>query len=165
MKKKWIAIVLICVLVAATVGVGLYVRARQVAQEKQNAITLKAGGKEIVVAIKDLDKGAFEGETVNGKGERSAHAYRGVELLALLQEKGIDAAKITGVTAVSADQYTAELTGDEVRTPGRVYLAVEIDSVKVSGIDAGADGVQMIVFGDENMRRSVRNLAVIEAAE
>ena len=69
------------------------------------------------------------------------------------------------MTAVSADQYTAELTGDEVRTPGRVYLAVEIDSVKVSGIDAGADGVQMIVFGDENMRRSVRNLAVIEAAE
>ena len=160
MKKKVLIAVVICAVLALTLGVGLYVRNTQTAQEKQNAITVKAAGKEIVVAVKELDKGAFEGETVNGKGERSAHSYRGVELQALLKDKGVGAA--TGVHVSSADQYTADLTGDELREAGKVYLAVEIDGQKVSGIEEGTDGVQMIVFGDENMRRSVRNLAVIE---
>lgn len=162
MKKKVLIAVVICAVLALTLGVGLYVRNTQTAQEKQNAITVKAAGKEIVVAVKELDKGAFEGETVNGKGERSAHSYRGVELQALLKDKGVDFAAATGVHVSSADQYTADLTGDELREAGKVYLAVEIDGQKVSGIEEGTDGVQMIVFGDENMRRSVRNLAVIE---
>jgi len=161
-NKRMLIAVLVCVLVAATVAVGLIVRNQQKAKEIKDAITVNAGGKAIVVAVTDLNKGEFSGETVNGKGERATHQYRGVELQALLKENKVALEGIASVTATSADQYTAELTGDEVRTDGRVYLAVEIDGEKVSGIEDGTLGVQMIVFGDENMRRSVRNLAVID---
>ena len=163
MKKqtRWI-IAAVCLLLVLTLGVGLYIRSTQMAGEKAGAITLNLNGKGVTVTLKDLNQAAFEGETVNGKGDRSTHAYRGVELKALLTKNGLDAAKVTAVTASSADQYTAELTGDEIREDKRVYVAVEIDGKAVEGIDAGTNGAQLVVFGDPNSRRNVRYLSVID---
>ena len=160
-KRIWI-IVCVCVLVVATVGVGLYIRAAQLEKELEGAITLKANGKTITVALKDLNKVSFEGETINGKGDRSTHAYRGVELKELLESKGVKAADVSAVTAESADQYVAELTGDEVRESGRVYVVVEMDGQAVAGIEDGTLGAQMVVFRDPNSRRNVRFLSIIE---
>ena len=162
MKKKWVILIIVCALVVLTLGVGLYVRGQQKEKEIKDAVTIRADGRDIVAAVEDLNKTVFEGETVDGKGEHSTHSYRGVLLRDLLREKGIDTAKITGASASSADQYTAEFTSEEVLADDRLYLAVEIDGSVIPGIEEGTRGVQVIVFGDENMRRCVRNLAVIE---
>ena len=163
MKKQqvWI-IVCVCVLVAATVGLGLYMRTTQAEKELEGAITLKAGEKTVAVPLKALDQLAFEGETVNGKGDRSTHAYRGIELKDLLESNGVKTDAIFAVTVESADQYTTELTGDELRETGRVYVVVEMDGKPVPGIEEGKPGAQLVVFGDPNSRRNVRFLSIIQ---
>ncbi len=59
---------------------------------------------------------------------------------------------ITGyskVSVVSDDSYSAELTADEVKEDGKVYLLNEEDSLR------------LVVFGDENSKRSVSNVVQI----
>ena len=163
MKNKKLIIAIACIIIVAlTVALGLYIRAQQTANETKGGITLNVNGKTIVVSLDKLNQVAFEGETVNGKGDRSTHAYRGVELKKLLASNSVDVAKVTAVTASSADQYTAELTGDEIRDDDRVYVVIELDGKPVNGIDEGTQGAQLVVFGDQNSRRNVRFLSVIE---
>ncbi|MBR3584559.1 MAG: hypothetical protein IKO00_00910 [Oscillospiraceae bacterium] len=161
-KKQWIILAAVIVLAVVVAIVGILVRKQQLEKEKVGAITLKCGGQEYVIPISGLDREAFSGETVNGKGDRFTRYYRGVELSALLTEKKIDMNTVSAVKAESADQYTAELTGEEIRESGKVYLAVQVDGKTVEGIEPGKPGVQMIVFGDPNSKRAVRNLAIIE---
>lgn len=160
-KKIVIAIICVCVLVL-TVGLGLYMRQVQTAAEVKGGLTLEIDGKSATIPLIKLDQTAFEGETVNGKGDRSTHAYRGVELKNLLADQKMDVSAVKAVVASSADQYTAELTGDEIREDGRVYVVVEMDGEKLNGIDAGTQGAQLVVFGDQNSRRNVRFLSIIQ---
>ena len=163
MKNKKLVVVIVCILlIAVTVGVGLYVRHQQLAKETKGAITLEIAGNPVVVKLSELNATAFEGETVNGKGDRSSHSYRGIELSALLSAHKVDVSKVASVTVSSADQYTVELTGDEIREQGRVYIAVTIDDQPVPGIDDGTDGAQMVVFKDPNSKRNVRYLHLIK---
>ena len=161
-KKQWIILVAVIVLAAAAVIVGFHVRNTQLAKETKDAITLIVGGAEKRIPIADLDREDFSGEMVNGKGDRFTRTCRGVELSALLAGQGIAVDSVTGVKATSADQYSAQLTGDEIREGGRVYLAVRIDGKAVEGIDAGTAGVQLLVFGDPDSKRAVRYLSVLE---
>ncbi|MBQ8092933.1 MAG: hypothetical protein IJ242_05085 [Clostridia bacterium] len=158
MKKKGIIIICAIVLCAAVIAVGMLVRGQQMKKETAGALRLICGEKEVTVSIKDMDKAAFSGETVNGKGDVFRHDYRGIELQELLSANKMDPAGVDSVTAVAADQFSAELTGDEVREDGRIYLAVSIDGTPVEGIDAGTPGVQLVVFRDSDSRRNVRNL-------
>ncbi len=162
MKKKTILAICVILLLAAVVAVGLIVRNRQTAQETAGAIALKAGGKTVWVQLKDLDQVAFSGETVNGKGERFQHEYRGIPLNSLLDGQQIDWTGASAVTAVSADQFSASYTPEEIGEGNKIYLAVEIDGTAVEGIESGTPGVQMVVFGDPNSKRNVRNLNMIE---
>ncbi len=162
MKKKWMLPAAVLLLAAAAVIVGLQVRAAQLAQEKAGAVILRMGGKETAVPIRNLDREAFSGETVNGKGEHFTHSYRGIELSALLREAGASPDSVMAVKAVAADQYSAEYTGDEVRKKGCIYLAVQTDGKMLEGIEPGTPGVQVIVFGDADSKRAVRNLSALE---
>ena len=160
-NRKNLMIIVAVLLIAAALGVGMYVRNSQMAGEVAGVITLRFEGNDIPVTIASLDRVDFEGETVNGKGEHFSH-YRGVELKTLLEEKNIDVSGVTGIKAVSADQFEAEYTGDEMRESGHLYLAVQMDGKALEGIDKGTQGVQVIVFGDENSRRLVRSLSSVE---
>ncbi len=161
-KKNYLILLIVLVLVAAVIVVGLIVRNSMLEKEKAEAIILKANGKEIIVPISSLNQEEFTGETVNGKGEHFTYSYRGIELKALLEKNKISLGSITSVTAVAADQFSASYTGDEVREAKRVYLAVQVDGVTVEGIEKGKPGVQVIVFGDQNSKRLVRNLQSLE---
>ena len=107
-------------------------------------------------ALLALDFG-FSGETVNGKGERAADDYRGIEMSALLREYDIDPARVTGMVVTASDQYSAEYTGDEIREPGKVFLATRRNGKEIEGIEPGRSGIWVIVFGDSDSRRLVRN--------
>ena len=161
-RSRWLIPLIIILLIAAVIVVGLQVRNQQTEKETSGTITLKSSGQEIKVPILDLDRENFSGETVNGKGEHFNNEYSGVELQKLLKEQGISLESVTEVKAAAADQYTAAYSGDEVREPGKLYLAVEVDGEAIQGIEGDDPGVQVIVFGDPDSRRLVRSLVTLE---
>lgn len=163
MKKPYLIIPLIIVLLAlAVILVGSLVRHQQTEEETTGSITLKCGGREIPVSVSDLDREDFSGETTNGNGEHFNDDYRGVELRTILSEADISPDSVNEVTAIASDQYTATYSGDEIREPGRVYLAVEVNGNAVMNIDGDAPGVQIIVFDDPDGHRLVRSLEVLD---
>lgn len=156
MKKRWIA-VLIAALICAAVILGLINRN---SSPKGEGLLIQSGGKTYTVSFEDADQTAFEGDLVNGKGEVTHHAYQGVELSGLLEANGIEVTDASKITAVSEDNYSAELTGAEVMEAGKVYIAVTADDSMIEGIEGG-QGAQLIVFGDSNSKRAVRFLKTI----
>ena len=126
----------------------------------QSGLIIENGTKTVTVSWEDLKKTEFTGEIVNGKREISNHEYQGAELCELLSGKGIEIKEGTKITAVSEDNYAAELTGAEIMTAGKVYAAVICDGEMIEGIDGG-QGAQLVVYGDSNAKRQVRYLKTI----
>ena len=133
-------------------------------QENISCMVIRNGDQEIPVSFEDLRKTEFTGELVDGKGTVTAHSYTGILLKDLLSAKGINPAEITVLKVTSADNYSVEFTGDEIRADGTVYAAVVADGQPIEGIDPGTEGVQIIAFGDPNSRRCVRFAAILEIA-
>ena len=156
-KTKYIMAVIAAVLVIAAVILAVKVRGN--APEKTGLI-IEANGNTLTVSWEDLNQTVFSGEIVNGKGETSNHEYQGTELIALLQANGIEINADTTITAGSEDNYTAELTGAEIMTGSKVYVAVMSDNEMIESID-GKQGSQLVVYGDANAKRQVRYLKII----
>lgn len=161
-KYGWIMLAVLLVLIAAVLIVGFQVRNQQLELEKAGSVRLIVQGQEFVIPVSQLDRGEFFGETVSGKGEAISNSYRGVEVRTLLQEREYNPDRVTGMTATAADQYSAEYSGDEIREAGRVYLAVAMNDQKIEGMEPDQPGVMVIVFGDSNSKRIIRNLVKLE---
>ncbi len=153
-KTKMTAAAIAAVLLIVTVVTALIVRNSIVEEE---GFILSAGGKKTVISFAGLDRISFSGEIVNGKGEITDHEYRGIELYELLKENGIEVSENTKVTAAAEDNYTAEIKGNEIMTAGKVYIAVGCDGEMIKGIE-GRPGAQLVVYGDPDSKRQVRNL-------
>ena len=149
-KRLIVGIVLLLVVTGIVAAVHL------ANQDDIHCMVILQADQEIAVSFEDLNKGAFSGELIDGKGDVTFHEYTGILLRELLAGKGIDLAQVTGVTVTSADQYSVALTGEEILQADKVYVAITADGEKIEGIDQGSDGVQIIVFGDPNSRRCVR---------
>lgn len=151
MKKAWIigiALLLAATCIVAAVHLGK--------QEDIPCMVILQGDRQIAVSFEDLNKSAFSGALTDGKGDVTQHSYTGILLRELLAQKGIDLARISGISVTSADNYRVEFTKEELLQEGRVYAAITADGAKIAGIDRGSDGVQIIVFADPNSRRCVR---------
>ena len=156
MKKKMI--VLFALLLAATAIVAVVHR---MTHEAPAGVILTVHGESMQIPLDKLDRVVFSGELVDGKGDVTAHSYRGILLAELLQEAKVSTEGISKVLVTSADQYTAEFQLQEVLESENVYLAVEADGQRIEGIDPGTPGAQLVVFGDANSRRCVRFAAQI----
>ena len=150
LKKLWIGI---AVLVAVTAIVATVHLSNQ---DTVSCMVISHGDQQIDLSFEDLDGGAFSGELTDGKGDVTQHEYTGILLRKLLEQKGIDLAGLSGITVTSADNYSVEFTAEEILQADKVYVAITADGEKIEGIDPGTDGVQLIVFDDENSRRCVR---------
>lgn len=131
-------------------------------QETVSCMLIKYSGKEIPVDFEDLNKQSFSGELVDGKGKETSHTYSGVLLKNLLEAKGVDLPSVSSLKVISADNYSVEFSREEVMADARLFAATAADGKVIEGIDPGKDGVQIIIFGDENSRRCVRFAAIIE---
>lgn len=131
-------------------------------QKEVACMVIRSGNQEISVSFDDLCKAEFSGELVDGKGTITAHSYTGILLKDLLSAKGISQGEITALKVTSADNYSVEFTGEEIRADSMVYAAVTTDGQPIEGISSGTEGVQIIVFGDPNSRRCVRFVAILE---
>ena len=156
MSKKAIAIIVAVLIVAVAV---LAIVNRNNSEDRPGMI-ISAGGSETAVAWEDIKAQKFEGDTVNGKGEKFHNTYEGAELSAILEDKGIDITENTVVTVTSEDNYSAELTGAEILQSGKVFVALTQDGEIMEGIEGG-QGAQLIVFGDPNSKRAVRYMKTV----
>ena len=152
MKRALLVKIVVVLLIATCVVAVLHLRN----QEEIACMVIEHEAFRIDVTFEDLDKGAFSGELTDGKGDTTAHQYTGILLRELLQDKGIDLTQLSGVTVTSADNYSVRFTAEEILEADRVYIAITADGNAIEGIDPGTEGVQVIVFGDENSKRCVR---------
>lgn len=149
-KKMIVGIALLLVITGIVAAVHL------MDQDAIACMVILQEDRRITVSFEDLNRGEFSGELIDGKGDVAHHEYTGVLLRELLEKKGVDLARISGVTVTSADNYSVAFTIEEILQDDKVYVAITVDGTKIEGIDPGTDGVQLIVFGDENSRRCVR---------
>ena len=104
------------------------------------SVSVTLHGKDSVLALEEQKLQDVKGMLLNGKGEAVELEGKGLCLSSLADEA------VEKLTVISKDNYTAELDGDELVN---AYLFLDGDSVR------------LVVFGDTNMRRNVRNVAAI----
>lgn len=93
--------------------------------------------------IDSLSLSSVKGTVVNGKGEEIAIDAQGVPL------GDVCGTDFTSVTVTASDEYHAEVSSGEIQN---AYLIQKDDG-----------SMQLIVFGDENLKRCVKNVVRIDA--
>jgi len=109
------------------------------------------GEKTVYIEMDTLAKIKINGTIVNGKGEQKEVDEIGVPLADILNAAGIDPAEVNVVTVSADDEFSAEISGEEIQEEGKAYLA-----------DDGEDGMRLIVFGDSDSKRNVRTVVKLD---
>ena len=150
MKKQNKAIIAILALlvIAAAVFAVIHLTTRE--QVPEGAIAIHVGSDVKYVDPSKLTQVPVQGTVINGKGQEIPVDEKGYELSELLKAAKIDASSIGGIKVTAADEFSASLTKDEVNESGKAYIV------------SGEEGLQLVVFGDPNMKRNVRNVERIE---
>ena len=117
------------------------------AEEAGPFLTIVAGEGETKIAWDELTLVPVQGTTINGRGEEKAIDAEGVALQSLMDLAGIEA--LERITVVAGDAYQAEVSADELAEEVKVFLI------------RSEDGLRLIVFGDEDSRRIVRDVVQV----
>ena len=102
------------------------------------------GEKEIHVDIDDLTFETVTGIRVNGKGEEIPVEAPGISIKDILTE--VNVTEFEEIIIESDDSYQARVSKDETEEGGKAYLLRDERKLR------------LIVFGDENSKRSVSNV-------
>ena len=136
-------IVIVVVFVTAVVAV-LYLTTRAAVPE--GTLRIEQAGRALELPLAQLDLTAVHGTVVNGRSEERTVDAQGILLSEVLREAGVT--EFSTVTVTADDEYSAVVTAEEAAVTGKVYLIRQ---------DGG--GMQLIVFGDDNSKRNVSNVA------
>ena len=115
------------------------------------ALLVSCGGEKKYVDLASLDTVSVRGSVVNGKGEKSDVNTQGVLLADVIENAGFDPNGAVTVKVTADDEFSAELSGDELNEDGKAYLVSEDDG-----------SMRLVVFGDSNAGRNVRNVVSVE---
>ena len=145
MRKSKAFVLIIILLMISVLASILHLTTR----EKVNAgeIHLKYHDVTYSVSYQDLKMEQVTGTRVNGKGEEKEVEALGILLKDLLVEN--DIFEYSQVTIVSNDSYKAQVSAEEVSNEEKVYLILQEEELR------------LIVFGDQNSKRSVSNVVQI----
>lgn len=146
-KKRIIGILAILILLTAVLAV-VHFSTRDKVPEGALMVTFQ--DKTTYLALDKLTTAEISGTIVNGKGEEKDVHEKGVRVAEALREAGIDPSAVSLVTVTAADEYSVELSGEEIREDGKAYLAED-----------GEGGVKLVVFGDANSKRNVRDVVKV----
>ena len=152
MKKTHLIITAVLLLITAVIAL-FYLRGRH--QAPAGSLTVICEGKETTVDPFAASPADVTGTIVNGKGEEKEISEKGVKLSDVLSLAGFREGDYSEVRVISSDEYAAGIT------------AQEIDSGKTAFLirDQGGDGnetIRLIVFGDSNSKRQVKDVVRIE---
>lgn len=141
MKSKKLIVIIVCALVALTAVLAIVHSAtRETVPE--GAILVRQNGEEAYISMDKLGLTTVTGRIVNGKGETRDINDQGINLGEL--SKG----SFQTVTVTSDDEFSAEVSADEI---ANAFLILNEDG-----------SAQLVVFGDPNSKRAVRNVTRIE---
>ena len=148
-KQSKIIVIIIAVLLVLTAALTvIHLTTRE--QVPEGALAVHIGEKVVYIEFSKLRLEAVSGTVINGKGEEMEVSAQGVEVAQVLGAAGVDLKTVSRVSVTAADEFSAVLTGEEVNEEGKAYLAQDEDG-----------SMRLIVFGDENMKRNVRNVESI----
>ena len=144
--KKSKVVFLILLLVALT---GVLAAVHLTTRDKvgKHEVQLTYQDKTYSIEYKKLDLEQVTGTRVNGKGEEKKVEAAGILLRKLLEEKNIE--EYSQVTVVSDDSYSAKIAAEEIKEEEKAYLLLQEEELR------------LVVFGDENSKRSVSNVKQI----
>lgn len=151
MKKNSSLKIVIGLVLLVIVLAGIHFAVRQ--PEEAGAIQVIVDGKTVSVPLSKLPLQDVSGRAVNGKGEEKTIEGKGTPLSEVLAQAGVDLPAIQQVRVVAADEFSAILTVREATEEGRAYLLQE----------EGEERPRLVVFGDPDSRRRVKDVARIEA--
>lgn len=143
-RKAIILVTILLILTGIAAVIHLYTRK----EVPENTLQISANGKEYTVDIDKLKYEQVTGVRVNGKGEEIPVDEQGISLENVLQQQSIT--DYSEVTVIADDSYSAKLSADEAKEEGKAYLVVQEE-----------EGLRLVVFGDENSKRSVSNVVQI----
>lgn len=150
MKKiKPIYVVIAALVLITAIAAATHFATR--ADVRPGAIRVEYGGKAVELAVGDLELESVQGTVRNGKGEERPVDGQGILLDKLLRQAGVG--EYSAVTVTADDEYSAGITAEEAAEPDRVYLLLEEDG-----------SLRLIVFGDENSKRSVSNVKLVSVS-
>lgn len=119
-------------------------------QVPENAVRVTWNGKTTYLNVSDLAEEAVQGTIVNGKGKEITIDAEGLSLAKALEKAHVDVDTVQSVTVTARDEFSAEVSGEEVRQTGKVYLLCD------------EEGAVLVVFGDANAKRNVRQVERID---
>lgn len=141
------AIILVTILIIFTAIAAIFhLGTRQ--EVPKNVLQISVNGKEHIIDISKLKYEQVTGIRINGKGEEIPVDEQGVSLESILKQQSIT--EYSKVTVIADDSYSANLSADEVKEDGKAYLVVQEE-----------EGLRLVVFEDENSKRSVSNVVQI----
>ena len=149
-KSTKIIVAAIAALIALTVVFAIIHSAART-EVPDGALLVSCGGEKKYVDLASLDTVSVRGSVVNGKGEKSDIDTQGVPLADVIKNAGFDPNNAAAVKVTADDEFSAELSGDEVNEAGKAYLVSEDDG-----------SMRLVVFGDSNAGRNVRNVVSVE---
>lgn len=149
-KNSKIVIAVIAVLIALTAVLAIVHSATRT-EVPDGALLVSCGGENKYVDLNSLDTVSVRGSIVNGKGEKSYIDTQGVPLADVIKGAGFDPNNAAAVRVTADDEFSVELSGDELNEEGKAYLVGENDG-----------SVRLVVFGDSNAKRNVRNVVSVE---
>ena len=118
---------------------------------EQGRVEILRNGQKTFLGESDIARVPVKGELINGKGESVSIDAKGSLLADVLTSAGIDPAEAAVLKITSQDEYSAEISCKELLEAGKVYL-----------ISDGEGSFTLVVFGDSNSKRKVKNVARIE---
>ena len=143
MKKKYLAGAALILILLTLLAAVIHLSGREPAAE--GVVALLRDGKESVLAAEDISLTDIEGTVVNGKGEEKEISARGAYLSDIL---GRD---LVSVTVTADDSYKAEVPAEDLE---RACLIQDEDG-----------SIRLVVFGDQNAKRNVKNVVRIEVQD
>ena len=149
-KSTKIMVAAIAALIALTVVFAIIHSAART-EVPDGALLVSCVGEKKYVDLASLDTVAVRGSVVNGKGEKSDVNTQGVPLADVIENAGFDPNGAVTVKVTADDEFSAELSGDELNEDGKAYLVSEDDG-----------SMRLVVFGDSNAGRNVRNVVSVE---
>ena len=149
-KSTKIIVAAIAALIALTVVFAIIHSAART-EVPDGALLVSCGGEKKYVDLASLDTVSVRGSLVNGKGEKSDVNTQGVPLADVIENAGFDPNGAVTVKVTADDEFSAELSGDELNEDGKAYLVSEDDG-----------SMRLVVFGDSNAGRNVRNVVSVE---
>ena len=142
MKSCKIKIFFIVLVIVVAIAALAHLRTRQ--QIPEDTLLIMEGEKEIHVDIDDLTFETVTGIRVNGKGEEIPVEAPGISIKDILTE--VNVTEFEEIIIESDDSYQARVSKDETEEGGKAYLLRDEGNLR------------LIVFGDENSKRSVSNV-------